>query len=239
MASFIIEGGHRLQGDIMPQGAKNEALQVLCALLLTNEPVRIKNLPDIADVNNQIQLLHEMGVEVTRHDAHDYTFTASSLDDQYLSSEAYIKRCQQLRGSVMMLGPLLARRGRAIVPKPGGDQIGRRRLDTHFLGMQRLGSQFTYDENLHIYNVTAEKLTGSYMLLDEASVTGTANIIMAAVLAQAPPPSTTRLASHTSSNSAACSAAWSTHRRHRLESAHHRGRHLAPRHRAHHPARHD
>ena len=184
MASFIIEGGHRLQGDIMPQGAKNEALQVLCALLLTNEPVRIKNLPDIADVNNQIQLLHEMGVEVTRHDAHDYTFTASSLDDQYLSSEAYIKRCQQLRGSVMMLGPLLARRGRAIVPKPGGDQIGRRRLDTHFLGMQRLGSQFTYDENLHIYNVTAEKLTGSYMLLDEASVTGTANIIMAAVLAQ-------------------------------------------------------
>ena len=184
MASFIIEGGHRLQGDIMPQGAKNEALQVLCALLLTNEPVRIKNLPDIADVNNQIQLLHEMGVEVTRHDAHDYTFTASSLDDQYLSSEAYIKRCQQLRGSVMMLGPLLARRGRAIVPKPGGDQIGRRRLDTHFLGMQRLGSQFTYDESLHIYNVTAEKLTGSYMLLDEASVTGTANIIMAAVLAQ-------------------------------------------------------
>ena len=184
MASFIIEGGHQLRGDITPQGAKNEALQVLCAVLLTSEPVRIKNLPDIADVNNQIQLLRDMGVEVTRHDAHDYTFAAANLDDRYLSSEAYIRRCQQLRGSVMMLGPLLARRGRAIVPKPGGDQIGRRRLDTHFLGMQKLGSRFTYDDTLHIYNVTAEKLTGSYMLLDEASVTGTANIIMAAVLAQ-------------------------------------------------------
>ena len=184
MASFIIEGGHRLEGDIVPQGAKNEALQVLCAVLLTSEPVRIKNLPDIADVNNQIQLLRDMGVEVTRHDAHDYTFAAGSLDDGYLCSEAYIRRCQQLRGSVMMLGPLLARRGRAIVPKPGGDQIGRRRLDTHFLGMQLLGGHFTYDDSQHIYNVEAEELTGAYMLLDEASVTGTANIIMAAVMAR-------------------------------------------------------
>lgn len=184
MASFIIEGGHRLKGHITPQGAKNEALQVLCAVLLTSEPVCIKNLPNIADVNNQIQQLRDMGVEVTRHNAHDYTFSAASLDKHYLSSEAYIKRCQQLRGSVMMLGPLLARRGHAIVPKPGGDQIGRRRLDTHFLGMQKLGCRFTYDEQLHIYNVSVKQLTGSYLLLDEASVTGTANIIMAAVLAQ-------------------------------------------------------
>ena len=184
MASFIIEGEHRLKGDITPQGAKNEALQVLCAALLTSEPVRIKNIPNIVDVNNQIQLLRDMGVEVTQNDTHDYTFSAIHLDDQYLCSESYIQQCRQLRGSVMMLGPLLARRGHAVIPKPGGDQIGRRRLDTHFHGIQKLGGRFTYDEALHIYNVTAEKLTGSYMLLDEASVTGTANIIMTAVLAE-------------------------------------------------------
>ena len=184
MASFIIEGGHRLKGEITPQGAKNEALQVLCAVLLTDEPVRIKNIPDIVDVNNQIQMLRDMGVEVTKHDAHDYTFCAGQLDDQYLCSEAFIRRSQQLRGSVMMLGPLLARRGKAIVAKPGGDQIGRRRLDTHFQGMLTLGAHFTYDEAKHLYNVEAEQLKGAYMLLDEASVTGTANIIMAAVLAQ-------------------------------------------------------
>ena len=185
MASFIIEGGHRLKGDITPQGAKNEALQVLCAVLLTNEPVRIKNIPNIVDVNNQIQLLRDMGVEVTQNDTpHDFTFTAKSLDSQYLSSEAYIERCRQLRGSVMMLGPLLARCGKAIVAKPGGDQIGRRRLDTHFHGIQQLGGRFIYDEAQHLYNVEATQLKGSYMLLDEASVTGTANIIMTAVLAQ-------------------------------------------------------
>ena len=183
MESFIIEGGHRLKGEITPQGAKNEALQVLCAVLLTNEPVRIKNIPDIVDVNNQIQLLRDMGVEVTQNDTHDYTFSAKRLDDQYLQSEAYIERCRQLRGSVMMLGPLLARRGKAVVAKPGGDQIGRRRLDTHFHGIQKLGGRFTYDEALHLYNVEAEELKGAYMLLDEASVTGTANIIMTAVLA--------------------------------------------------------
>ena len=184
MASFIIEGGHRLKGDITPQGAKNEALQVLCAVLLTNEPVRIKNIPNIVDVNNQIQLLRDMGVEVTQNDTqHDYTFTAKSLNSQYLSSEAYIERCRQLRGSVMMLGPLLARCGKAIVAKPGGDQIGRRRLDTHFHGIQQLGGRFIYDEAQHLYNVEATQLKGSYMLLDEASVTGTANIIMTAVLA--------------------------------------------------------
>ena len=184
MESFIIEGGHRLKGEITPQGAKNEALQVLCAVLLTNEPVHIKNVPNIVDVNNQIKLLEDMGVEVTKHDEHDYTFSAKQLNDQYLQSEAYIERCRQLRGSVMMLGPLLARRGKAIVAKPGGDQIGRRRLDTHFHGIQKLGGRFTYDEALHLYNVEADGLKGAYMLLDEASVTGTANIIMTAVLAQ-------------------------------------------------------
>ena len=184
MASFIIEGGHRLKGDITPQGAKNEALQVLCAVLLTTEPVRIKNIPDIADVNNQIQLLRDMGVEVTKHDAHDYTFAATRINDEYLRSESFIQRCRQLRGSVMMLGPLLARRGRAIIAKPGGDQIGRRRLDTHFHGIQKLGGRFAYDDLQHIYHVEAEELKGSYMLLDEASVTGTANIIMTAVLAK-------------------------------------------------------
>ena len=184
MASFIIEGGHRLKGEIVPQGAKNEALQVLCAVLLTDEPVRIKNIPNIVDVNNQIQLLRDMGVEVTEHDEHDYTFVAKQFDDLYLGSEAYTQRCRQLRGSVMMLGPLLARRGKAIVAKPGGDQIGRRRLDTHFHGIQKLGGRFTYDENKYLYNVETEQLKGAYMLLDEASVTGTANIIMTAVLAE-------------------------------------------------------
>ena len=150
MASFIIEGGHRLKGEITPQGAKNEALQVLCAVLLTKEPVRIKNIPNIVDVNNQIQLLRDMGVEVMQNEAHDYTFAAKGLNDHYLQSEAYIERCRQLRGSVMMLGPLLARRGKAIVAKPGGDQIGRRRLDTHFHGIEKLGGRFSYDESLHL-----------------------------------------------------------------------------------------
>ena len=184
MASFFIEGGHRLKGEITPQGAKNEALQVLCAVLLTSEPVSIHNIPDIVDVSNQIQMLRDMGVEVTRHAAHDYTFSAIHLDEQYLCSESYIQRCRQLRGSVMMLGPLLGRLGKAIIAKPGGDQIGRRRLDTHFHGIQKLGGRFTYDEDNHLYHVEAEQLKGSYMLLDEASVTGTANIIMTAVLAQ-------------------------------------------------------
>ena len=184
MASFIIEGGHRLQGNITPQGAKNEALQILCAVLLTDEAVRIHNVPDIADVANQIKLLSDMGVEVTRHTPHDYTFRARRLDDAYLGSQQFTERCRQLRGSVMMLGPLLARRGKAIIAKPGGDQIGRRRLDTHFHGIQKLGGHFTYDDSLHIYNVEATHLRGSYMLLDEASVTGTANIIMTAVTAE-------------------------------------------------------
>ena len=184
MPSFIIEGGHRLKGEITPQGAKNEALQVLCAVLLTDKPVRIKNIPNIADVNHQIQLLRDMGVQVTENAPHDYTFIACDLDEQYLQSEAYIDRCKQLRGSIMMLGPLLARRGHAIVAKPGGDQIGRRRLDTHFQGMQMLGAQFRYEAERGVYHIEARQLTASYMLLDEASVTGTANIIMASVLAE-------------------------------------------------------
>ena len=185
MSAFIIEGGHPLKGDITPQGAKNEALQVLCATLLTDEPVRIKNIPDIADVANQICLLEDIGVKVVRHSRSDMTFQADGLDLAFLESDAYIERSARLRGSVMFIGPLLSRYGRALVSKPGGDRIGRRRLDTHFLGIRKLGAEFTYDRSRSIFDIRAEKgLRGTYMLLDEASVTGTANIIMAAVLAK-------------------------------------------------------
>lgn len=184
MPSFIIEGGHRLKGEITPQGAKNEALQVLCATLLTSQPVRIKNLPDIADVNNQIRLLQDIGVKVSRNAIGDYTFQADSVDTAILQTEDFLVRCGSLRGSVMLLGPLLARFGRAEVARPGGDNIGRRRLDTHFLGLQKLGGQFQYDSERGVFTITAERLNGCYMLLDEASVTGTANIVMAAVLAE-------------------------------------------------------
>lgn len=184
MASFIIEGGHPLSGTIVPQGAKNEALQVLCATLLTNEPVRIHNIPDIADVNNQIRLLEDIGVSVARHGAGSYTFQANSLNTRFLNSEAFMQRCSSLRGSVMLVGPLLARFGKAVVARPGGDQIGRRRLDTHFMGIQALGGQFAYDAQNGLFTIKAERLKGTYMLLDEASVTGTANIVMAAVLAK-------------------------------------------------------
>lgn len=182
MPAFVIEGGHRLSGDIRPQGAKNEALQVLCATLLTDEPVRLQNLPDIADVNNQIRLLEDIGVRVERHAKGDYTFRADSVDMRFLESDTFRQRCSSLRGSVMLVGPLLARFGRASVSKPGGDQIGRRRLDTHFLGLQKLGAKFDYDETRSVFSITADRLEGTYMLLDEASVTGTANILMAAVL---------------------------------------------------------
>lgn len=184
MPSFIIEGGHRLKGDITPQGAKNEALQVLCATLLTREPVRIQNLPNIADVNNQIALLQDIGVQVTRHGVGDVTFCAEQVNTEFLSSPEFQQRCGRLRGSVMLLGPLLARFGRAMVARPGGDNIGRRRLDTHFLGLNKLGGEFEYDASRGAYIIQAEKLHGAYMLLDEASVTGTANIVMAAVLAE-------------------------------------------------------
>ena len=184
MASFIIEGGHRLTGSITPQGAKNEALQVICATLLTSEPVRIKNIPNILDVNNLIQLLRDIDVEVTQNGAGDYTFRAADVNLEYLSSPEFLQRCSRLRGSILLLGPLTARFGRALLSQPGGDKIGRRRLDTHFFGLQKLGAQFSYDETAGRYSISANKLKGTYMLLDEASVTGTANIIMAAVMAE-------------------------------------------------------
>ena len=184
MASFIIEGGHLLKGTITPQGAKNEALQVICATLLTHEAVTIQNIPDIRDVNNLIQLLCDIGVKVSRGDAGTYTFQADSLNLGYLESDEFVRKCAELRGSVMMIGPLLARMGRAVIAKPGGDKIGRRRLDTHFLGFEKLGAKFNRIEGRDVYEIAAQKLKGNYMLLDEASVTGTANIVMAAVFAK-------------------------------------------------------
>ena len=181
---FIIEGGHPLKGTITPQGAKNEALQVICACLLTNEEVHIKNIPDILDVNNLILLLKDMGVKVVKNAANDYTFKADDLHLDYLESDEFVKKCSSLRGSVLMIGPLLARYHRAVVAKPGGDKIGRRRLDTHFLGFGYLGAQLTRIEGRDVFELKAEKLTGCHMLLDEASVTGTANIIMASVFAE-------------------------------------------------------
>ncbi len=183
MSSFQIEGGHRLSGEIVPQGAKNEALQVLCAVLLTDQSVRIHNIPDIADVNNQIQLLRDVGVKVAQNGKGDYTFQADDVNLDFLESDVFLERSARLRGSIMLVGPLLARYGRAVVSKPGGDKIGRRRVDTHFLGMEKLGAHFSYDVERSLFRITADKLKGTYMLLDEASVTGTANIILAAVLA--------------------------------------------------------
>jgi len=189
MASFRIEGGHLLSGEIRPQGAKNEALQVICATLLTSDAVTIHNIPNIRDVNNLIQLLKDIGVKVTKADTHHpsantYTFQADALNMAFLASDEFVEKCAQLRGSVMMIGPLLARMGKAVIAKPGGDKIGRRRLDTHFLGFQKLGAKFRQIENREVYEIGAKKLKGSYMLLDEASVTGTANIIMAATMAE-------------------------------------------------------
>ena len=184
MASFIVEGGHKLHGSITPQGAKNEALQVLCAVLLTKETVVIDNLPNILDVNNLIDLIASMGVKVEKLAKGKYAFTASELDEAYLRSKDFLQKCNKLRGSVMLIGPLLARLGEVTYAKPGGDKIGRRRLDTHFQGMVNLGATFQYDQDLLAYRFDGKHLKGSYMLLDEASVTGTANIIMAAVMAE-------------------------------------------------------
>lgn len=184
MESFVIEGGHPLKGTITPQGAKNEALQVICATLLTSEPVRINNIPDILDVNNLIKLLQDIGVKVTRHNRHEYTFQSDELNLNYLGSEEFVKKCSQLRGSVLMIGPILGRFGEATIAKPGGDKIGRRRLDTHFIGFKNLGAEFVHNEEKNVYQLKAKQLKGCYMLLDEASVTGTANIIMAAVTAK-------------------------------------------------------
>ena len=184
MASFIIEGGHKLSGEIIPQGAKNEALQIICATLLTPEKVTIHNIPDILDVNNLIDLLREMGVKVDRPNPGTYSFQADDVNMDYLQTEEFLKKSASLRGSVMLIGPLVARFGEALIPKPGGDKIGRRRLDTHFLGIQKLGADFNYDLERQVYEVKSNGLKGTYMLLDEASVTGTANILMASVLAE-------------------------------------------------------
>ena len=173
-----------MKGDIHPQGAKNEVLQILCATLLTSEKVTIHNVPDILDVNNLIQLLRDMGVKVSREGVNAYSFQADELDLEFASSEAFLKKCAKLRGSVMLIGAMLGRCGQAVYAKPGGDQIGRRRLDTHFIGIQRLGAVFHYDEVKKAYVIKADHLKGTYMLLDEASVTGTANIIMTAVRAE-------------------------------------------------------
>ncbi|MBQ1851138.1 MAG: UDP-N-acetylglucosamine 1-carboxyvinyltransferase [Paludibacteraceae bacterium] len=183
MASFVIEGGRRLSGSITPQGAKNEALQVICATLLTPDEVTINNIPDIADVNNLIELISNMGVKVNRLSHHSCTFKAESINFDYLHTQEYRTKSSNLRGSIMLIGPILARFGKALIPQPGGDKIGRRRLDTHFEGLVRLGAEFNYDAENRLYNVSCQELKGCYMLLDEASVTGTANIIMAAVTA--------------------------------------------------------
>lgn len=184
MASFIIDGGHPLSGTITPQGAKNEALEVICATLLTPDEVIIKNIPDIRDVNNLILLLEDIGVKVGRLGRNEYSFRADSLDLGFLSSDEFVRKCSALRGSVLLIGPLLSRFGKAVIATPGGDKIGRRRLDTHFLGFKALGADFRHIEERNVYEIGAERLEGCYMLLDEASVTGTANIIMAAVFAK-------------------------------------------------------
>ncbi|MDR0430831.1 MAG: UDP-N-acetylglucosamine 1-carboxyvinyltransferase [Tannerellaceae bacterium] len=184
MSSFVIEGGCKLSGEIVPQGAKNEALEVICAVLLTPEKVVIHNIPDILDVNNLIQLLRELKVKVERLSPNAYAFQADDIDMEYLYSDEFLRKSASLRGSVMIVGPLVARFGKALTPKPGGDKIGRRRLDTHFAGIQKLGAKFDYDPERHIYRIEAKRLKGTYMLLDEASVTGTANILMASALAE-------------------------------------------------------
>ncbi len=184
MATFIIEGGHKLKGSIQPQGAKNEALQILCAVLLTSELVTIHNIPDIIDVNKLITLLGKLGVKTRNISQGSYTFQADDVNMSYLESPEFKEDGKGLRGSIMIVGPLLARFGKGYIPKPGGDKIGRRRLDTHFEGFVSLGAKFRYNREEHFYGVEAKRLKGAYMLLDEASVTGTANIVMAAVLAK-------------------------------------------------------
>ena len=184
MASFKIQGGHKLSGEITPQGAKNEALQILCAVLLTPEKVTINKVPDIRDVNKLIELLGDLGVVVNKIGAESYEFTAKDIDLEFFGTETYTKKAASLRGSIMLLGPLLARFGKAMIPKPGGDKIGRRRLDTHFIGFEKLGAKFLFDAKSEYYHIDASALKGAYIHLDEASVTGTANIVMAASLAE-------------------------------------------------------
>ncbi len=182
--AFVVEGGHKLSGEITPQGAKNEALQVVCAAMLTSEKVTIANLPDIVDVRMLIDLIKGLGTVVERVDAHTYTFEAANINLDYLESKDFVKKASKIRGSVMLIGPLLARFGRAVLPKPGGDKIGRRRLDTHLLGLQQLGAEFNYDVDKNMYSIRTAGLQGQYILMDEISVTGTANTLMAAAMAK-------------------------------------------------------
>src|SRR5574344_619982 len=184
MSSFIIEGGHRLEGEIVPQGAKNEALEVVCATMLSSDEIRIKNIPDILDVHHLIDLLRKLGVKVKRMGVGDYTFQADEIKLDYARTDEFMHRCAALRGSVLLAGPLLTRFGEAVLAKPGGDKIGRRRVDTHLLGLENLGATLVVDEENSHYTLRAKKLKGTYLLLDEASITGTANIVMAAVLAE-------------------------------------------------------
>ena len=184
MGSFIIEGGHKLKGEIQPQGAKNEALQILCAVLLTPEKVIINNVPDIVDINILIELLKDLGVKLEKQSNDSYSFQADEINLDYLTSDEFKAKGTRIRGSIMIVGPLLARFGKGFIPRPGGDKIGRRRLDTHFIGFQKLGAEFEYDSKESFYRVTTKGLKGTYMLLDEASVTGTANIVMTAVMAK-------------------------------------------------------
>ena len=184
MSSFIIEGGRKLSGEIEPQGAKNEALQILCAVLLSPEKITINNLPDIVDINILIDLLSDLGVKIQKLNTSSYTFQSDEINLDYLTSDEFKTKGTRIRGSIMIVGPLLARFGKGYIPKPGGDKIGRRRLDTHFIGFEKLGAEFTYDSKESFYRVTTEGLKGTYMLLDEASVTGTANIVMTAVMAE-------------------------------------------------------
>lgn len=181
---FEVIGGKKLKGSLQPQGAKNEALQILCATLLTDQAVRIYNLPDILDIRHLIELIAGLGVNVTKHDAHSYTFEASTVDLDYFGTPEFQNNARKIRGSVMLLAPLLARFKRAVLPKPGGDKIGRRRLDTHFLGLQKLNADFQFDDAKSEYRITADQLKGAYILMDEISVTGTANVLMAATLAK-------------------------------------------------------
>lgn len=184
MSVFKIKGGKKLKGEIVPQGAKNEALQIVSAVLLSAEPITIHNIPDIVDVNKLIELIGDLGCKVEKLGTGSYRFTSSDINTKFLETDTYRKKAAALRGSVMLLGPILARFGKASLPKPGGDKIGRRRLDTHFLGFQKLGAKFNFDASEHLFHIDASELTGCYMLLDEASVTGTANVVMAAVLAK-------------------------------------------------------
>lgn len=239
MAEFIVQGGNRLKGEIVPQGAKNEALQIICATLLTPERVTLHNVPEIVDILQLMDMLRAMGVEVEKTGPQSYAFRARDIDLDYIRSEDYRRRGARLRGSVMVIGPLLARFGIAYLPKPGGDKIGRRRLDTHLIGFQKLGAKFDYDFDNNYFALRSDGLRGTYMLLDEASVTGTANIVMAAVLARGETTIYNAAANPTSSSCADARSHGSRHPRYRFQPADHPRCGTSRRNGAHHAAGHD